>query len=527
MGEGSEEKTTKTQVRVQNGVKRMIAAVVCVIVEVTVFLLIINALSGAVKAIYFAILVLDVLLVLAIYSQDKTAAMKMPWIVLILAVPILGVSLYLIIGLNGSTRKMKKRYAEMAERLSPMLVSDGKNVEELAESDPETAGIARYVERYMGFPLYKNTELTYYSDTNEALRALKKALRDAKRFIFMEYYAIEDAVIWKGILEILERKAAEGVEIRIFYDDMGSIGFINTDFVRRMQAKGFACRVFNPFSLGLNFFLNNRDHRKITVIDGQTGFTGGFNLADEYFGLKEPFGKWKDAGVRLEGEAVRSLTVAFLEMWNAVRAKDADDTSFAAYLSSSDYKRTPAFAPEGYVQPYTDGPVSKERGGENIYMSAVESARDYIWFTTPYLVLTDEMIRAMTLAAKRGVDVRIVTPGIPDKKVIYSITRSYYNSLAKCGVRIYEYTPGFVHAKLCVTDDRMAVCGTVNLDYRSLYQNFEDGCVFSHCRAVGEVKKDIEALIADSAEVTEQYASGRSAGLRTGQLFLRLFAPLF
>jgi cardiolipin synthase len=300
---------------------------------------------------------------------------------------------------------------------------------------------------------------------------------------------------------------------------MGSIGFINKDFVKRLEKKGIRCRVFNAFAPGLNIFLNNRDHRKITVIDGRVGFTGGYNLANEYFNLTHPYGHWKDTGIRLEGDAVRSLTVMFLEMWYAVK-KDGED--IAGFLAMHDYRAKEA----GFIQPYADSPMDREQVGENVYISLAESAVNYVWFITPYLILTDEMIHAFGLAAKRGVDVRVITPGIPDKKMVYSVTRSYYNTLVENGVRIYEYTPGFCHCKMCVTDDTAATNGTINLDYRSLYHHFENGCLYYGCQAVQETKADFDAILAQSTEVTEQYRTGRNAMLRFSQMVLRLFAPL-
>ena len=269
-------------------------------------------------------------------------------------------------------------------------------------------------------------------------------------------------------------------------------------------------------------FLNNRDHRKITVIDGKVGFTGGFNLANEYFIMTQPYGMWKDTGICLEGDAVKSLTLTFLEMWNAVSDKDADDVDVEKYLTPSGYRARQA----GFVQPYADIPSVDEQVGEVVYISIINKAEKYCWFITPYLIITDEMTHALTLAAKRGVDVRIITPGIPDKKKVYRETRSFYHNLVKHGVRIYEWTPGFCHAKMSVADDKMATCGTINLDYRSLYHHFENGCFLADCDAVLEIRDDLIRTMGESREVTEQYKEGRSAGLRLGQLILRLFAEL-
>ncbi|MBQ9009167.1 MAG: cardiolipin synthase, partial [Clostridia bacterium] len=348
-------------------------------------------------------------------------------------------------------------------------------------------------------------------------------LRKAEKFIFMEYHAIEDAESWHGIQEILEDRVRAGVEVRVFYDDMGSIGFINTDFVTRLEKVGIKCRVFNPFVPGLNVFLNNRDHRKITVIDGKVGFTGGYNIANEYFNLTHPFGMWKDTGVKITGNAVRSLTAIFLENWNAEDLKKMKyDEDNSKYLPEVDYTPTES----AYVQPYADSPLGEVRVGEDLYISLINKANHYCWFVTPYLILSDEMIHALGLASKRGVDVRVITPGIPDKKLVFEVTRSYYNSLTRNGIHVYEWTPGFVHCKMCVVDDEAAICGTINLDYRSLYHHFENGCLYVNCQAVLDTRADFEHMMAESADVTENYNIGRNQFLKFKQLLLRLFSPL-
>lgn len=335
----------------------------------------------------------------------------------------------------------------------------------------------------------------------------------------MEYHAIEDAESFAALKEILSQKAKEGVDVRILYDDMGSVGFINADFVGRMKAEGIQCRIFNPMIPVRHIIMNNRDHRKITVVDGRVGFTGGYNLANEYFNLTHPYGHWKDTGVRLTDEAVRSLTCMFLEMWNAVKKTDS---AYDAYLPKVVY---PAHE-DGFVAPYADSPMHDEAVGENVYMNIVKNAKRYVYFTTPYLIINDEMSRELRLAAKRGVDVRIITPGIPDKKTVFRVTRSYYAELIRDGVRIYEYTPGFIHAKQCVCDDEVATVGTINMDYRSLYFHFENGVFLYGCSAVGEIRRDFDETFPMCCEVTEKYRSGRSATLSIGQCILRLFAPL-
>ena len=561
--------TLEKKAAVKNGVSRMIFAVISILLEVVVILLLIYYAGQKAGWIYILLHILATFLVLTIYGSHKTASIRMTWMLVIMLLPIFGTALYLLIGLNGHTLSMRTRYEDIDKILMPMLPANEKEAGNARERDGRLGGLVDYIRRQSGYPVYQNTKVEYFDDGEKGFEAQKRDLAKAEKFIFMEYHAIEDESCWHEMRDILAERVKAGVEVRVFYDDMGSLGFINTDFVKRTESYGIQCRVFNPFAPGLNMFLNNRDHRKITVIDGKVGFTGGYNLAEEYFHRTEPYGFWKDTGIRLEGDAVQSLTVTFLEMWNAISANDKDDKEFKKYLLAKGAEQVlvknemkineekaakvvhdtekyfgqmkESIQPQekyledttvvtgknlGFVQPYADSPMDEIHVGEDVYISMAESAQKYAWFITPYLIITDEMSHAFSLAARRGVDIRIITPGIPDKKIVYSVTRSYYNGLARNGVRIFEFTPGFCHAKMSIVDDLMATCGTINLDYRSLYHHFENGCLYADCDAVMDTKKDFEETFAQCREVTDHYVSGRGAFLRLGQLFLRLAAPL-
>lgn len=461
----------------------------------------------------------SLIVVLKIYSGTGSTAFKMPWIMLIMAFPVMGICLYFLAGHSKVMWFMKKKTGRLNQEFVGKLNQDGQVMTGLRKRDPAIANQAGYIWNYGKYPVYNDTDIEFYPEAEEGLAAQKEALLKAEKFIFMEYHAIEDSEAFDGLRTILAEKAKEGVEVRVFYDDVGSVGFINPEFIKRMEKDGIQCRVFNPLIPFLHIFMNNRDHRKVTVIDGKVGFTGGYNLADEYFNITHPYGRWKDTGVRMEGGAVRNLTVMFLELWNAIAHTDKDCEKYLE-IFPHDGKE------EAFIQPFGDSPLDGEPVGENVYMNIVKNAKDYVYFTTPYLIITDEFQRELGMAAKRGVDVRIITPGIPDKKVVYKLTRSYYAGLVKDGVRIYEYTPGFLHAKQCVCDGETAVCGTINLDYRSLYLHFENGVFFYNCKAVKDMKKDFDELFPVCREVTEQYKSGRSAAVRMGQCILRLFAPL-
>ncbi len=458
------------------------------------------------------------ILVFRIYGETYNSAYKMSWIVLILAFPILGVCLFVLFGNEGSTAMIRHHLANI-DTQTDKLLNQKPDVLEHLKKDRRIYNQSWYLWKKAGFPVYQNTDVRFYKDTCEALEAQKEELKKAEKFIFMEYHAIQDSTAWAGIEAILKEKAASGVDVRVFYDDMGSIGFLSKPFVKRLQSEGIKCKVFNPVMPVLNVFMNNRDHRKITVIDGKVGFTGGYNLADEYFNLTHPYGQWKDSGIRLEGEAVRSLTVIFLRLWSALEKEKEDLGGFFSEVSCD-------ASAQGFVQPYSDSPLDGERTGENVYLNLIKGAQDYVYITTPYLIIDDEMKRELTMAAERGVDVRIVTPGIPDKKLIYSVTRSYYAGLATRGVRIYEYEPGFIHAKQFLADGEIAAVGTINLDFRSLYLHFENGCLFYDCPAVADVKTDFDELFEISREVTRKYSAKQNVAVRGVQCILRLFSPL-
>ena len=509
--------TEEKREAVPNGVSRVGIAVLGVLLQVLWIVWAALKLTRYYAWVQLAISVLAFLLALRIYGRHTNSATKLSWIIVILTFPIFGVCLYLLFGRSGAVNIMRGRFTRTDTELQPHYATPLDRA--AMPQDPALQNQIHYLQTQAHYPACRNTDVTYYGDTNAALEAQKTDLRKAQHFIFMEYHAIEDSIAWQGIEDILAERAAAGVEVRVFYDDMGSIGFVDTAFAKKLQQRGIQCRVFNPMHPFLNIFMNNRDHRKITVIDGKVGFTGGYNLAEEYFNRTHPYGYWKDTGIMLTGDAVRNLTVMFLEMWNAVRKTDMD---YDKYLPKVEYTAKE----QGFVQPYADSPLDHETTGENVYMNLIKNAKHEIFFTTPYLIITDEMSRELRMAARRGVDVRIVTPGIPDKKMVYQMTRSYYSELARNGVRIYEYTPGFIHAKQCVCDGESATVGTINMDYRSLYLHFENGVLMYHYDAVAEIRKDFEDIFAASTEVTEKYNGRKSVPARMGRGVLRLFSPL-
>lgn len=507
--------TVESRNNVKNSVSRVVIAAIAIIIQVILIYNFAVYLTEYYAAFSTMMSLIAFICVLRIFGRQDNSAFKISWIVLILIFPVFGLIIYLLFGRPSLLKTAHKRFEKVNKHIQTYKLNTN-GYDHLKQQDPLHASEAYYLES-LDFPVFENTEIKFYSSTNDALNAQLEDLNKAKKFIFMEYHAIEDSTAWRQIEDILIKKAKEGVDVRVFYDDMGSVGFINNKFRTRLHEEGIQCRVFNPILPFLNVFMNNRDHRKITVIDGLVGYTGGYNLADEYFNYTHPYGTWKDSGVRLEGDAVDSLTKIFFEMWNASTKGECEDIK--PYLTG--YKAQH----DGFVLPYADSPLDNEETGENVYLNMIKHAMDHIYITTPYLILSDEMQRELILASKRGVDVKIITPGIPDKTIVFAMTRSYYSHLVKAGIHIYEYTPGFIHSKQCLVDDQVGAVGTINFDFRSLYLHFENGCWFAHNQAVKELRKDFDELFPICEDVSEKYKNA-SVVLRGWRCILRFFSPL-
>ena len=501
-----------------NGIPRMVFVGIALVLQVLWILLRVKLLNDYSETIAGITALLSLLVVLKLNSKPVNGAMKMPWVMLIMAFPVMGLCMYLLFelladpGVSRNLRAVRKHLRRDEETMV------AENLEQLKRRDPAAANQFRYLWNAVSYPPYVNTHVRYYPEATEAFQAMKEDLEKAQRFIFMEYFIVENGESFRELEEILVRKATQGVEVRLLYDDFGSVAKVGREFAGNLRKKGIRCHAFNPARPFLNLFMNHRDHRKITVIDGKVGFTGGFNLSDEYFDLVRPYGKWKDTGIRLEGEAVRGLTSIFLELWYVqTRTREPAD----AYLDVCC-----GVPSEGMAAPFGDDPLREERVAENVYMNLINGAEHSLYIMTPYLIITDEMTHALGLAAKRGVDVRIITPGIPDKRTVYGVTRSYYEGLARQGVRIFEYTPGFCHGKQCLCDGKIASIGTSNLDYRSLYHHFENNVLLYGCDAVRQMAEDFEKLFPQCREVTGEYIHVRKPLLQIWQYILRLFAPM-
>lgn len=464
---------------------------------------------------------LSIIIVLLIMLRDENSAYKIAWVIVIMVTPIFGSLFYILNGNKRPTRWMKKKMHTVVNKTRPFLQQEEKVLEEIKQADLGVANQTFYIENKANFPIYKNTTTQYYTIGEEYFEALKAELKKARHYIFMEYFIIGYGVMWESILEILREKVKEGVDVRIIYDDMGCITTLPFGYTKKLEEMGIQAQVFNQFIPFFSTVLNHRDHRKITVIDGHTAFTGGVNLADEYINKKERFGHWKDTGMKIQGDAVFNFTILFLQMWDAERKIESDYNKYQKDRCQLRQKEQ-----DGYVQPYGDSPLDEEGVGETVYLNMIGNAKKYLYIFTPYLIISDEMATALCMASKRGVDVRIIVPHIPDKKIVFLLTKSYYPRLIKAGIKIYEYTPGFLHAKCFVADDEVAVVGTINMDYRSLYLHFECGIFMYRSKAVMQLKADVEETIQKSILIEKEKCNTKLP-IYLLQGLLRIFAPLF
>ena len=455
-----------------------------------------------------------------ILNKHEKSAYKLTWIFLILLFPIFGGAVYAFFHTQSSPRKLRRQTEEITRRYLPLFSLAGDTLPELAGKHRDCIAQATYLQKHAGFPVYKNTETVYFDSGESFISRVMQELEKAEKYIFMEFFILREGKMLDPIMEILARKAGQGLDIRIIYDDLGCFMTLPPNFSKTLEEKGIKCAVFNPFKPILSSLQNNRDHRKIISIDGKTAFTGGMNLADEYINARERFGHWKDAAIMLHGEAAWSLTLIFLGMWSLERKEKEEPAGLYPW------KDEPcAVESDGYVQPYADSPIDDENVGEHVYIQIINNAKEYVYINTPYLVVDDNLLSALFLAAKSGVDVRIITPHRWDKWYVAIASRSYYRQLIQAGVRIYEYTAGFNHSKTFVSDDRVATVGTTNLDFRSLYLHYECGVWIYNAASVSAVREDYIKTLESCHQITLGECS-RNALQRIVQDLLRLFAPL-
>lgn len=465
-----------------------------------------------------ALTLISLALALYIVRREENPAYKLSWLLVLCAMPLFGLFIYLVFGNKHLSRRLRTKL-EKVETTHRLITTV-----DLDDSVPARfRSTCDYLTRFGSYPAYTDTDARYFALGDELYPALLDDLERAERFIFLEYFIIAEGRMLDGLMDVLRRKAAAGIDVRIIYDDIGCEAATPLSFVHEAERNGIRTLAFNPIIPLVSIVMNHRDHRKIAVIDGRVAYTGGINIADEYINQKVRFGHWKDTGLRLEGRAVHSFVYMFLNLWNALRPTETDYTPFLPDPTAPAAQQRPAV-----VLPYSDSPLDDENVGETVYLEILAQAQDYVYIFTPYLIIDAEMQTALCTAAKRGVDVRIVVPGIPDKKSVFRLTRSYYSILMQAGVRIYEYAPGFLHAKSFVADDRIGVVGTINMDYRSLYLHFECGTLLFGGRAVQDLKQDCLATMAAGREVAErELKRPQRLILRFIDAILRALSPLF
>lgn len=499
---------------------RAVLTAMALLAQITFLIVIIIEFRHYFAFFYAGSIVLSIIAVVLIINSDMTSGYKIAWMIPTLLFPIFGGLFYIFFGGKKLSKRVRKKMNSVELKLKESLSEKNETIGLLEKECGSAVNHARYIQDYAYSPPYSNT-LTKYLPSGEAkFKVLKEELAKAKRYVFMEYFIIEEGRMWGEILEILEAKVAQGVDVRVMYDDVGCITKLPKGYDKLLESKGIKCAVFNPFAPVLSSRLNNRDHRKIAVIDGHTGFTGGINLADEYINEYEKFGHWKDTAIMLKGEAAWSLTVMFLSLWDYVNDIDEDYSEFKPLEEEL------GGAGDGYVQPFADNPLDEEPVGESVYLNLINRAKKYVYITTPYLIIDTEMVVALSVAAKSGVDVKIVTPYIADKKIVHSMTRSYYPILIRNGVKIYEYTPGFIHAKSFVVDDEYGVVGTINMDYRSLYLHYECGVWLYKTSSVDDIKRDFLDTLKLCREYTIEDVQKTPLYKTVGRSIIRVLAPL-
>ena len=467
--------------------------------------------------VYTGFSILGMAVILHIFNSRGNPDFKLVWMLPILLFPVFGALFYLYISFQPGTGYIYRRLTMLGHQSKKYLKQNSQQKEKLKQENPQMDGMVSYMMEHGNCPVYGQTSVTYFPLGDDMFPEMLRQIEKAEKFIFMEYFILEEGYMWETILELLKKKVKEGVEVRVLYDGMCVLTLLPSFYPRILEKEGIRCKMFAPIKPLFSSHYNNRDHRKILVIDGKTGFTGGINLADEYINKKERFGHWKDTGLMIQGAAVQKFTCMFLEMWNVSERRDPD---YETFLTAPDTDRQD----DGYVIPYDVMPYGTERMGKQVYLDILNTACKYVHIMTPYLILDYEMITALTFAAKRGVEVAIIMPHIPDKK--YAFAKTYYNELLEAGVQIWEYEPGFVHAKVFVSDDKKAAVGTVNLDYRSLYHHFECGVFFYGNSEIKKVEEDFQKTKEKSIFITPADYKKLKLTTRLEGKVLRIVAPL-
>lgn len=468
---------------------------------------------------YLLFVILSVSVVLHLFNSNESPDFKLVWMLPLVIFPVFGAFFYLYVATQLGTKMMFRRLQFLSKFTKQYAPQNVEVKNRLKEENSQMGHFVQYMEEYDNCPVYDHTQVKYYPLGDDQFPDMLAELEKAEKFIFLEFFIVEEGKMWNSILEILKRKVKEGVEVRVMYDGMCVLALLPYFYPKLLEAEGIRCKMFAPIKPVFSTHYNNRDHRKIMVIDGKVAFTGGTNLADEYINQKLRFGHWKDTAVKLTGKAAERFTYMFLEMWNVSETKEEN---YEQYKTPANF----TMPSDGYLIPYEVCPFGKERVGKKVYLDILNTAKDYVHIMTPYLILDYEMLMALTYAAKRGVQVSIIMPHIPDKKAAFAVAKTYYNELLEAGVEIHEYEPGFVHAKIFVADDEKAVVGTVNLDYRSLFHHFECGVMMYKNSQILEIEKDFQTTLQKCIKMQPSDYKRQKLAMRITGKILRMFAPL-
>ncbi len=499
-------------------ISKIFIIAVLILLQLIFYVLLIGVFTSVSPLIYNVLLLFSLVMVVYVINGSQNPSFKISWVILIMTLPIMGGITYLMFGDKKVPKYLQKQALVSFNNTHKLFKTDEKVVDEIRKQDTGIAMEFDYLKRNAIFPTYNNSTAKYYGLGEDIFNDMLKDLQKAKSFIFFEYFIVEEGEMWNPILNILKEKVKEGVEVRVMYDDAGCIQTLPANYNKKLESYGIRTVVFNPLKPELAIQMNNRDHRKILVIDGVVGYTGGVNIADEYINVKNKYGHWKDGGVRLEGEAVYSLTVMFLQLFNMGFKKPQEFKKYRV-KQKKEFK-------DGYVCPFSDSPTDSEAVGESVHINMINNSRKYVYINTPYLILDQEMTNSLNLAAKRGVDVRIVVPGVPDKWYVMLVTRANYRKLIEGGVKIYEYTPGFLHNKAIAVDDKVGFVGTINMDFRSYYLHFECGILAYGMKFLKDLKRDMDKTLSVSKEITLDDINKKSLVSKVISALLNILAPL-
>ena len=496
---------------------RVVLAVVLLLTNIAAVLLLTNFLHANAAIVFGVLQCIAVLVAIDIQSSRCTASYKLAWTLLVVAVPVAGMILYVLWGGNIQSKRQLLLPVKAPSVREMEWRQHESNIQRMAEAVPNWNRLARMLQK-QDFLLYKDTNVTYFSSGDQFFADAISRMERAERFIFLEFFILAEGKLWDRMMEVLTEKARSGVEVKIIFDDFGNITRMRGETVERMREAGMEVRVFNPVHQYVNrLYFNYRDHRKIICTDGQYAYTGGVNVADEYAGFVRRLGEWKDSGLLLDGAGAWGLTGQFIHMWEMLGGQLQNEHDY--------YRPVEARGSEGWCQPFADGPLNNpERPAEDVYLRCIASARDYIWLTTPYFAVEDDVVRALCMAADSGVDVRLFLPGIWDHRYTRIVAGSHYSRLLEHGVKIYEFEPGFLHAKSFVCDGQVAMVGTVNMDYRSFQLHYECGVLLYDMPAIGDILEDMESICRRSTPVDPEQWMKRS-WLRKGlEKVLRIFS---